>query len=242
MLSRDRSTYTIKAVENALFILEAISEEAGEFGVSHLSNKLNMNKSYIFRMLATFERHGYVQQIETSCRYRAGISAYETSSNFLHKMKLLSYAKPVMETLAKTSGEAIYLAIPGENDFLFLEMVESPQQVRVMPLAGKRFALHQFSAGKVFLEHIPNSNNQRSSQSQGAFVDHGAVGEGITSLAVPILNAQGLACASLCLLAPEFRLNDHRIKNVLLPQLISAGKNLSAKLGHIDAELLSMCG
>lgn len=246
MLSKDRSTYSIQAVENALYIMEAISEEVGDFGVSHLSKKLGMEKSYIFRVLATFEQRGYVHHVEDSGRYRAGLSAFEISGKFLHQMELLQKAKPIMESLAKEIGEAIYLAISGEKDLLFLEAVDSPQQVRVMPLVGRRFSLHQFSAGKVILAHAASKDKLSSSQQtilrEGACVDHGAVDEGISSLSVPILNAQGLACASLCLLAPEFRLSHDRIEMILLPLLKNAGEELSAKLGHINAEILQTCG
>lgn len=63
MLNRDTSKYSIKSVENALRILRVISEESGNFSLSHLGAKLGMGKGYVFRMLATFERCGYVQHI-----------------------------------------------------------------------------------------------------------------------------------------------------------------------------------
>jgi IclR family transcriptional regulator, KDG regulon repressor len=246
MSGRDKSAYVIQTVDNALYILEAISEEAGDFGVSHLSTKLGMSKSYIFRMLATFEQRGYVRKVERSGRYRAGLSAFEISGRFLHQMVLLQKAKPIMESLAKVSREAIYLAISGGNDLLFIEMVDSPQPVRVMPLVGKRFALQQFSAGKVILAQTtgrdkPSFSRQPIPETE-ACVDHGAVGEGIASLSVPILNGQGVVCASLCLLAPEFRMNPDQIEKDLLPLLKNSGEELSAKLGYLNAELWQRCG
>lgn len=39
----------------------------------------------------------------------------------LHQMALLQKAKPIMESLAKDSSEAVYLAIPGDKDLLFVE-------------------------------------------------------------------------------------------------------------------------
>lgn len=240
MLSKNRATYTIQSVENALCILEAISEEPGDFGVTHLSARLGMEKSYVFRVLATFERRGYVQHVESSGRYRVGLTAYETGSRFLHQMQLLQKAKPIMEHLAKSCGEAIYLAIPGGDDLLFLEMADSLQQVRVIPLVGKRFPMQQFSAGKVILAQ--GGNDQQVVPGHEACFDHGAVGEGIGSLSVPVLNANGLACASLCLLAPEFRLSHERIEETLSSLLDSAGVELSARLGYVDGKLLQLCG
>ena len=244
MPERDRSTYVIHAVENALEVLSAISQEPGDFALTTLSARLGMDKSYVFRVLATFEHCGYVQQADSSGHYRAGLAAYETSGGFLHQSKLLQLAKPLMESLAKACDEAVYLAIAGGEDLLLIEMVDSPQQVRVMPLAGRRFALDQFSAGRVIQAYAGPENPSASQQAirrQEFFADHGLVGAEIGSLAVPILNAQGLACASLCILAPEFRFGPERIEQHLLPFLKDAGHELSAKLGHISNKLRHAC-
>ena len=242
MLSKDRSTYAIQAVENALCLLESISEETGEFGISHLSAKLGMNKSYIFRMLATFEQRGYVQHFAASGRYRAGLSAYETGGRFLHQMALLQKAKPIMETLAKETGEAVYLAIPGGNEVLFLEMVDSPQQVRVIALVGRRFPLHQSSAGKVILAFRPGqgvlSYDMKAVRREEVCVDQEALGEGIGSLSVPIFAGNGEVVGSLCVVVPSFRLkNQESNRTELIPRLQLAGQAISARLGFIHEQI-----
>lgn len=240
MLSKDRSNYAIQAVENALCLLESISEETGEFGISHLSAKLGMNRSYIFRMLATFEQRGYVQHFAASGRYRAGLSAYETGGRFLHQMELLQKAKPIMETLAKETGEAVYLAIPGDNDVLFLEMVDSPQQVRVIPLVGRRFPLQHSAAGKVILafraEKGRRSDRLQALHREGVCADQDALGEGIGSFSVPIFAGQGEVVGSLCVVLPSFR-NQESNNSELIPRLQFAGQSISARLGFINEQM-----
>ena len=240
MLNKDRSSYAIQAVENALCLLELISKETGDFGISHLSAKLGMNKSHIFRMLATFEQRGYVQHSAASGRYRAGLSAYETGGRFLHQMALLQKSKSIMETLAKETGEAVYLAIPGGNDVLFLEMVDSPQQVRVIPLVGRRFPLHQSSAGKVILAFRSGRGllayDMKSVRSEEVCVDRDALGEGIGSLSVPIFAGNGEVVGSLCVVMPSFRLNPESNSTELIPRLQLAGQSISAKLGFINEQ------
>jgi DNA-binding IclR family transcriptional regulator len=241
MLSKDRSTYAIQAVENALCLLESISEETGEFGISHLCTKLGMPKSYVFRMLATFEQRGYVQHFAASGRYRAGLSAYETGGRFLHQMALLQKSKQIMEALAKETGEAVYLAIPGGNDVLFLEMVDSPQQVRVIPLVGRRFPLHQFSAGKTILAFRTETGKRtcrlKTIRSEGVCVDRDALGEGIGSLSVPIFAGNGEVVGSLCMVVPSFRLNSESNSTELIPRLQLAGQSISARLGFINEQM-----
>lgn len=241
MLNKDRSNYAIQAVENALCLLESISEEAGEFGISHLSSKLGMNKSYIFRMLATFEQRGYVQHFESSGRYRAGLSAYETGGRFLHQMELLQKAKPIMESLAKECGEAVYLAIPGGEDVLFLEMSDSSQQVRVIPLVGRRFSLERSSAGRVILAFRSASTALppalKAVRRDGACVDHDLLGDGIGSLAVPLFDKSGEVVGSLCVVVPDFRLQEKEADQELLPVLQVAGQSISARLGFNSEQI-----
>ena len=66
MPSRDKDSYSIQSVENALDVLEALCDEDGEVRISRLSEKLKMNKTSVFRLLATFEGRGYVEKEETS--------------------------------------------------------------------------------------------------------------------------------------------------------------------------------
>jgi len=235
MLNKDRSTYAIQAVENALCLLESISEETGEFGISHLSAKLGMTRNCVFRLLATFEQRGYVQHFEDSGRYRTGLSAYETGGRFLHGMALLQKSKSIMETLVKETGEAVYLAIHEGNDLLLLEMVDSTQQVRIIPMVGRRFPLHQFSAGKVILAFRPGSGpisyGMKAVRSDGVCMDREAMGEGIGSLSVPIFKGNYEVVGSLCVVVPSFRLNQESIEKELIPRLKDAGQAISAKLG-----------
>jgi DNA-binding IclR family transcriptional regulator len=241
MLNKDRSTYAIQAVENALCLLESISQEPGEFGISHLSAKLGMNRSYIFRMLATFEQRGYVQHFATSGRYRAGLSAYETGGRFLHQMELLQKAKPIMENLAKETAETVYLVIPGGNDVLLLEMVDSPQQVRVIPLVGRRFPLQQFSAGQVILAFRSSAEKRsprlKTIRAEGVFVDQDKLMEGIGSLSVPLFTGNGEVVGSLCVVVPNFRLQQETIDKELIPRLKVAGQSISARLGFINTPM-----
>ena len=111
MPSRDKESYSIQAVENALDVLEALSEIDDDVRISQLSEKLAMNKTSVFRLLATFENRGYVEREERSGKYRLGLSAYEIGQKFLSRMGLLRHARPVAERLARGCNEAVYIAV-----------------------------------------------------------------------------------------------------------------------------------
>jgi len=249
--SRCKESYSIQSVENALDLLEALCDEADEFRISHLSEKLRMNKTSVFRLLATFENRGYVERETVSGKYRLGLSAYEIGQKFLSRMGLLRNARPVMERLVRDCNEAVYLVMRRGDDILFLDMVDTSQQVKVISLVGKHYPLTTTAAGKMMLAHSPSRALHHSTHGwpdageleqigrQGFCVDHGGLGDGIVSAAVPLLNAAGEICGCLCLVGPDFRMPPDKLEMIVLPALREAGEIVSSKLGHLEHYLRS---
>lgn len=246
MPRRQKESYSIQSVDNALDLLEALSEAEGDVRISQLSERLGMNKTSIFRLLATFENRGYVEKEQKSGKYKLGLAAYEIGQKFLSRMGLLRTAKPVMERLARECNEALYLIVPRGNAILLLDMVDTLQQVKVIPLLGKRYPITGPSAGKIILAHSLAHRKACSRDDlaalevqlpkigeQGYCYDSGRLGEGIASLAVPLFNEEKKVVGSLCLIGPEFRLSDEKIQNELLPRLQEAGVVISSKLGYV---------
>jgi len=234
----------IQSVDNALIVLEAICEEGDEIRVSHLSKRLGMNKTSLFRYLATFENRGYLEKSEDSRKYRLGLAAFEIGQKLLSHMGLLREAKPAIARLARDCNEAVYLTVPRGQETLMFDQVDTTQQVKIISLVGNRYPLAATSAGVVILANseahrvyceggIPQARLTEVLE-QGYAIDRGSFGEGIASLAVPLLDGHGRVPASLCMIGPEFRLTRKKIDQDLLPGLIETGRIISSKLGHVE--------
>lgn len=244
MAGSTKMSYSIQSVDNALRLLELLSEENGEVRLTHLSEKMAMNKANVFRLLATFEQRGFVERSEHPGKYRLGHAAFEIGQKMLLRMDLLRKAKPIMEQLAREFNEAIYLAILRKREILMLEMVGSAQQVGIVPLVGRRYHLHEIAAGKLFLAFNGTEMSTSPGEARllveterdhirrrGGCLDRDALGEGIVSLAVPIFNKDGRIIGSLCLVGPNFRLTDELLENFFFPPLRTAGQVISSRLG-----------
>ena len=247
MPSRDKESYSIHAVENALDVLEALSEGEDEVRISQLSEKLAMNKTSVFRLLATFESRGYVERDTESGKYRLGLTAYETAQKFLSKMVLLRHARPVMDKLARQCNESVYLTLRHNHDVLFLDKVDVPQQVKIASLSGKRFPLETTAAGQVLMafnggtaeasepldiaDHALSTAQILTIQKQGYSCGGEALGEGIVSIAAPLLGTGGVLHGALCLVGPAYRLSDNILHEQIGPNLLEACRIISSKLG-----------
>ena len=104
MASKPKSDYSIQTVSNALRMLESFYR-TDELGVSELVRRLRLHKNSVFRLLATREEHGYIEQSPETERYRLGTRCLELGQGFSRGHALLRRARPVLEELALKAGE-----------------------------------------------------------------------------------------------------------------------------------------
>ena len=243
MPSRDKDSYNIRSVENALLLLEALAEEDTQHSLAQLSQRLEMTKASLFRLMATFENHGYVVRGQRSGEYQLGMAAFEVSQKLLSKNELLCKARPIMAQLARQTDETVYLVVQRDMEVLFLDMADNNQKVKVVPLTSQRFPLDGCASGKIFMTFDPANQAlvdnrphlaDEINKCRGRLycIDHNGVGEGSTCMAVPLFRPGQTLAGCLALVAPSFRMAEQRISKELLPALRAAGEMISARLGY----------
>ena len=62
MVRREKANYVIQSVSHALDVLEQFYANVDEIGVTELSKRLKLHKNNVFRLLATLEARGYIEQ------------------------------------------------------------------------------------------------------------------------------------------------------------------------------------
>ena len=92
MAKKENSKHIIQAVVHALTLLEEFSGDADELGVTKLSKRLKLHKNNIFRLLATLENKGYIEQNKITRDYRLGIKNLELGQTFIRQMGVLRQA------------------------------------------------------------------------------------------------------------------------------------------------------
>ncbi|MAJ60737.1 MAG: IclR family transcriptional regulator, partial [bacterium TMED88] len=74
-------------------MLEAFYADS-ELGVSELSRRLNLHKNNVFRLLATLEQAGYIEQNGETDRYRLGTRCLELGAAFSRDHALMKSSRP----------------------------------------------------------------------------------------------------------------------------------------------------
>jgi len=258
MHKKEKSDYMIQAVSHALDLLETFTEENPEYGITELSKRLKLHKNNIFRLLATLETREFVEQNKVTGNYRLGLKTLELRSNFIRQMSLLPHARPILHNLAHECNETCYVAVLQDLRCVYLDVVETPQVVRIVSRVASRLPAHCTAAGKVQLAylppeelarffadrkltgHTPNTitdpeklaKHLKDIASQGYAIDDEELETGVRGVAAPIRNYEDRVIGTLIISGPAMRFADERIKKELAPMVIKAAGELSAKLGH----------
>src|ERR1700756_2329834 len=101
MAKKEKSEYIIQAVSHALDLLEQFRGEVDELGVTELSKRLKLHKNNVFRLLATLESRGYIEQTKVTKTSRLGPKTLELGQTFIRQMGLLRQSKPILESLVE---------------------------------------------------------------------------------------------------------------------------------------------
>ena len=148
---RDKTNYLIQSVAHALDVLEEFKGDVPEYGVTELSRKLKLHKNNVFRLLATLEARGYVEQNKLTENYRLGIKILELGQSYIRQTGLVRQARPIMVELVGEVDETCCLMVLRGGQAVCVDAVEASQTVRVVAQVGVHLPAHATASGKVQL-------------------------------------------------------------------------------------------
>lgn len=260
-MAKSKSDYSIQTVSNALRLLESFRGEE-ELGVSELSRRLNLHKNNVFRLLATLEQVGYVEQSANSDRYTLGARCVELGRAYARGHTLLRRARPVLEGLASELRESAHLGVLRNFEVLHLDGEQPDELLLAASRVGRRLPAHCTALGKVLLgcadepyrisydraiasagglgARTPATitdpdkffEHLRAVAAQGFALDVEECERGLCCAAAPVFDATGRALAALSVSGPTFRLSEGALFRNVAPVLTAAAGRLSAELGY----------
>jgi DNA-binding IclR family transcriptional regulator len=228
--------------------------------VSELSRRLGLHKNNVFRLLATLEQSGYIEQSEATDRYRLGPRCFELGRSFARGSRLLQRARPVLEQLAAELGESAHLGVMHDFEVVHLDGEQPRQLVLASSRVGTRLPVQATALGKVLIANAdevtrtdydeqvvarglePRTDatitdrdklleHLRTVAVQGFALDLEECEVGLCCAAAPVFDGQGRCIAALSVSGPTPRMSEERLHREVIDTLISAAERLSAQLG-----------
>lgn len=257
-MKKDKSDYAIQTVEHALDVLEQFLENADEIGVTELSNRLNLPKNNVFRLLATLESRNYIEQDKFSDGYRLGPKNIELGLAVVKRMRLHRQSRPVLEALVRDCDETSDIAILRGSHIFYLDAVESNHPVRVVPRIGILLPAYCTAAGKVLLagstymvqkhylavedfkqntpKTITDRNEFINQLGNIAIQDYALEDEEldveVRGVAAPIRDYTMGVIGALSIFGPTVRFSKARMDDELVPLVKKAAEEISQRLGY----------
>jgi DNA-binding IclR family transcriptional regulator len=258
MAKKEKSEYLIQSVSHALDLLEQFHDEVDEMGVTELSKRLKLHKNNVFRLLATLESRGYIDQNKVTENYRLGLKTLELGQTFVKQMGLLRQSRPVLEWLVKHCNETSYIAILKDFDIIYLDAVETDLTVRVVSRVGSRLPAYCSAAGKAQLaymseeeldKYFSTKEMKRYTQNtitgvdelkkelkkiteMGYSIDNEELDTGVRCVGAPIRDYTRRIVGAVSISGPSMRLSSERIEKELVPLAKKAAEEISMKLGY----------
>ncbi len=250
---------TTRVVLNALDLLETFVGGEPEQGVSAIAARLGLAKNNVFRILATLEARGYVEQDRQSERYRLAPGSLRLGLALLEQVGLTRQARPVLDALAAETGEPARLGVLRGHAAVYIAAGEPPRgAVQVVLPLGVPLPLHATAIGKLLLAHEPAELGRlldgrqplpaytpatvvdpsalfarlRELAAAGIAVDEGEYEADVHCVAAPVRDYARRVVAAISLSGPAVRVTRQRLDGELVPRLRAAALTLSRRLGY----------
>jgi DNA-binding IclR family transcriptional regulator len=258
---KPKGDYAISTVINALRLLEEF-RATSELGVTELAKRLALHKNNVFRLLATLEQHGYIEQSAVNERYRLGSRCLDLGEAFSRSHSLLDRARPTLRELSQSVEETAHLALMTSFEVVHVDAVVSQQAILAPSRVGQRLPVHCTALGKVLLGLGTNECRQlydetvvegrplpqrtaativdplkffehiRTVAGQGFALDIEECGVGLSCVGAPIYDRSGLVVAALSISGPSSRLGVDHLMRHVVPRVSAAAASLSSDLGY----------
>lgn len=250
MVKREKANYMIQSVSHALDVLEELAKSFSEVGVTELSKRLKLHKNNVFRLLATLELRGYVEQNRDTEDYRLGVKALQLGQSYLAQSKLVARALPILKNLSEATGETVSLAILHNNEVQYPLSVESKKPVKVAPRVAVSFPAKLNASGRLLTAQLPdsvltevlaaNSPQDAAIRSQlselrnsGQLIDRGAIEADVVAISKIVRGNKNEIVGAIEVLIPHYRAKIE----MMVPQIEEASTSLSMALGFSKAPL-----
>jgi IclR family KDG regulon transcriptional repressor len=242
----------IQVLQRAMRVLSSFDHGHPEMGVAQLARKLDLPKPTVYRILATLESGGFIQQNPDTGKYHLGFQAAVLGLLALQQVSMRSEALPFLQRLLDECQETVDLAVFDAGEMVYLEVLESPQPVKIAAKAGRRLPAYCTASGKAYLAYASEEDvamvlaqemeaytsntivdrerfmeDLHLTRERGYAISGEEFEEGIKAVAASVMDSSKQVVAVIAIAGPAYRLPPERVA-----ELGEAAKRTAQELSH----------
>jgi DNA-binding IclR family transcriptional regulator len=246
------SQYFLRAVAKAFEALEAIRGSREPLPLHVLASRIGLSKASAIRILHTLESLGYVRKTDD------GYMSFDRQAPARVVEALLHCATEPLRKVTQTTGETASLCAVFENHIEVMQVVESPQLIRMANTTGRILPPHASSMGKAVTAFQPDEVRERLLRSYGTaritdstICDLRALDEELARIrrngysedwgestpdavcfGAPILDGTDRALGAVSVSMPKIRFEGEAHQRTLIEAVRRAAAEISRRLGE----------
>ena len=222
---------------------------------SAMVKALPFSRTTVHRILYSLEKLGFVEKAEIAAHYRLAAKFFEFTAPAVHFKHLQSICRSIMNDLLARHVENVNLGVLQNGQIIHLDVIQSPNALRVAAFPGERNPPHCTALGKAILAFLPESESNtlldgyplvkktpKTITQKGHLREHLALVRehgvaidleenlsGVTCVAAPIFDHGGRVIAALSISGPTSRMNAKlsAVKNDLRAAALSATRMIA---------------
>jgi DNA-binding IclR family transcriptional regulator len=246
----------VQSVDRALSIMEILARD-GWSSVTDIARELDVHKSTVFRLVATMQRRGIVEQHAASQKYRLGFAIVRLASGLRGEPDLVEVARPTLERLSEELDETVDLAVIEEGEVTNIDQASLSTSIVSVDWVGHRTPMHVAASGKAFLAFGDQKETEaylrgplepvtewtvtdpallrvelEEARERGYAVTMGDLEKGLNAVAAPVWASDGSVIAVIVVSGPEYRMTEERMPEVGRT-VCEAAASVSRQLGWV---------
>ena len=247
----------VQSIGRAFAIIEEIARNRDGIGLAELSKRVGLHNSTTFHLVKTMVSLGYVRQLKDSKRYRIGRPLFALAASALDEIEMMSLATPVLDNLARATGESAHFSVPMGDAVVVLARTSGPGAFQLTDRVGVVRPAHCTALGKIMLAalapdqfarylqraelkaYTPKSITSAEQLAReiaevrraGLAVDDGEFDSELRCAALPVRNFSGQVIGAIGISGPVWRLSIEALqKRARIVR--AAADRLSAEFGY----------
>jgi len=145
----------VQSIGRGFAIIEEIARNRDGIGLAELSKRVGLHNSTTFHLVKTMVSLGYVRQLKDSKRYRIGRPLFALAASALDEVEMMSLATPVLDDLARATGESAHFSVPMGDAVVVLARTSGPGAFQLNDRVGVVRPAHCTALGKIMLAALP---------------------------------------------------------------------------------------
>lgn len=250
--------YHIQVLSRAVRVLYSFSARRPSQTLDGLSERLDINKTTLLRIVRTLESEQLL--LRSGDHYRLGPRVLGLGNAFLSTVSVHEIAREPMRDLAERSGQTVSLAILDDFHVVYIGIEQAQREVGIQGEIGGRHPAHATGLGKVLLAALDDEALEarvagrelsrlthrtivdperlvarvRQVRDEGIAVDDEERGIGIRCIAAPIRDHRGDTVAAVSVAGPIFHMTDDALERIR-GQLLETAEEISRLHGYDEA-------